>query len=208
MNFRIYDILTQLIPGVFFTTIIIVSTNLWCYLDKIEIGNALLFTIICFIIGFVINTIGQILEAIILKNYINNNVKKFTLNKKVSGFLRIFIPFTKLRHIGDGLHNSKFNTFSKDFDNLTIENHDKISWLNQDKKFARSITSMSIILILLSFAITKNTIVNDNLLWYYLGQFILLFSGIYRYFQSSIDYAIWVIKFSGQNSHLEAKKNE
>lgn len=208
MNFRAYDILTQLIPGVFFTTIIIGSTDLCIYLKSFEVGNVLLLTVICFIIGFVINTIGQILESLILNSYINKKVKKFTLEKKVSGFLKVFVRFTKLAYIDEGIYQSKYSKFSQDFDKLTSENHDKISWLNQDKKFARSITSMSILLIIFSLIIPKNILFNNNLLYFYLLQMLLLLIGIYRYFQSSIDYAFWVIKFSAQNSSNETQKNE
>lgn len=205
MNFRAYDILTQLIPGVFFTTIIIGSTDLYVYLKTFEVGNFLLLTVICFVIGFVINTIGQILESLFLNNYINKKVKTFTKDEKVSGFLKVFKRFTKLSYIKEGLFKSKYLKFSEDFDKLTIENHDKISWLNQDKKFARSITSMSIILLLFSIIIPKNTIVEYNVIWLYLSEFILLIIGVYRYFQSSIDYAFWVIKFSAINSSKESK---
>lgn len=208
MTFRAYDILTQIIPGIFFTVIITGTTDLYIFIEKFELSNAILLMVICFIIGYVINTIGQILESLIVGNKINDKVRLFTEDKKVFGKLKIFKKFTKLRYIKNSNHNSEFKNFSNYFDNLITDNHNKISWLNEDKKFARSVVSLSILLIVFSVFITKNKFVNEHLILFYGLQFILLFIGIYRYFQSSIDYAFWVIKLSCQNSHLESKKNE
>lgn len=112
----------------------------------------------------------------------------------------LFMRFTKLKHLDKGLFSSKHKVFSEDFDELKPGNGSKIEWLNQDKKFTRSIVSMSILLLISSVFISNILIVENNLLEYYFIQIILLFTGFYRYFQCSIDYAFWVIELSGQNN--------
>lgn len=54
MDLRGYDILTQLIPGVFFTIVIIGTTILHTNIESINTGNAFLITVICFVVGYAI----------------------------------------------------------------------------------------------------------------------------------------------------------
>jgi hypothetical protein len=199
MNFRTYDILTQLIPGLFFTVIAVTISKPDINWDEIAGGMFALLTVICFIIGYMINAFGHFLESLIVNTKINEAVKEMNRNKKTKGFLGWFKKFTKLAHIENQLYTSVHSSFGNDYDNLNIQNHEKLNWLNQEKKFARSIISTSFLIGVFIPILLYNKTVDNSALYISIMTLTLLMVGVYRYIVSSIDYASLVIKLSAKN---------
>lgn len=195
MNFRPYDILTQLIPGVLFVGYVVLILDTTELNLKLNTALYAFATVVCFIIGYIINGIGQVSEAIFAKK-INDKVLLFYLNSTKWSWLKLFKPFTKLRHV-DKTNSLKASSFSEIFEEIQPKQHERIKWLNQDKKFARSLIITSLILILSSMAYDFKATTTSYKPLSLCGT--LLFVSLYRFYQSSIDYSFWVIKLYEKN---------
>ena len=191
MNFRPYDILTQLIPGILVTGFITLGTE--NEISDIEFNLALsaLATVVAFIVGYIINGIGHILETPLTKGLNNSILKAYRINK-IKFPLILFRPFSKLKYI-DKKSIGLPKDFSDLFEEIKTGKYEKLDWLNQDKKFARSLIVSSILILV----IAANFDVKIQVLQFkpFVLLFVLLLIALYRYLQSSIDYAIWIIKF-------------
>lgn len=201
MNFRPYDILTQLIPGILLVGFCVFATDFKFAEIEFNTAHYAFGTVVCFIVGYVINGIGHMFETS-LSTGLRKKVFESYKNGTVSKLLWPLKLFTKLQSINNKKPNLP-DKLSEIFDEMNSEKYQKLAWQNQDKKFARSIivTSISLLCFYLIIGLKISLIDYSN----YILSFILLllFISIYRYIQSSIDYTIWVIKFYEKKNKLE-----
>lgn len=193
MNFRPYDILTQLIPGVFVVGYVILVFEKRIIDSDITAGLYAFGTALSFIVGYIINGLGHFFAAIFSRN-INNKVLDYYLDPKKCSWLKLFKPFTKLRY---NIEEKKLDKkkFQEIFEKIKPNQHDRIKWLNQDKKFARSLIIMSLILILMNlFLDIENESIQEYSTIIKVVLYLLFLISVYRYIQTSIDYSFWVVK--------------
>lgn len=199
MNFRPYDILTQLIPGVFvlgyFVFVLEVTIFKTILINTGEgVGHYTFVTVCSFIVGYLINGFGHILQFNFPKK-INDKVFEYFSDRKRCIWLFLFKPFTKLKYKVNKKILKKKNNFQAIFNSIETSDYERIKWLNQDKKFARSLLVTSLILILCSFISGfQNQDIADYSILIYAFLVILFILSVYRYIQTSIDYSYWVLK--------------
>lgn len=110
-----------------------------------------------------------------------NNVVKARIHKGIeNNLLKIFGRFTKLSHLEHQLNKSKYEYFTQDYDNMSGESHAKLDWLNQEKKFARSVITMTLIIMILIPWIGLNNHMDNNWFYIFLVLILLLIIGTYR----------------------------
>lgn len=189
-SFRPYDILTQLIPGavvlgVYFK---LLSPPLNLELSKAE--NIAYITVLAFLLGYMINAVGHFIESLYSK-VLNNKVLIIYRKGKIKFPFILFKPFTKLKYI-DGKSPLIPDEFSEILPTARRKKTDRLEWLNQEKKFARSliITTIIVITMILCMGLRQKELTNPSIML----TAGLLVAAFYRYMQSSIDYVIQSIK--------------
>lgn len=190
MEFRPYDILTQLVPGTAIVGFSVYGTNLASKSGDFNIGLAAFGVVICFLVGYCVNVVGHILESFFSKK-LNEAVFDTYRTNEIKYFMFLFKRFTKLKHI-EKPSSLLPNAYSKLYDRLNSNSGDSLNWLNEDKKFSRSIVVTCIVL----YSLIGVFGLRPEIVKYYPEVMIgiLLFISTYRYLQTSIDYTISVIK--------------
>lgn len=204
MNFRTYDLLVQLIPGTLLMVamyFILDVAFVWESVVELKsVGLVMILTIISFIIGYVLNSISHILESCFFKS-VNGKVMSFYNDEKITVLYKVFICFSNLQYL-DG-KNEKERTvlstskkeYNKCYQRINKEEKSSLSWMNQDIKFARVLTTTILIIILI--LLCRHDKFDDFIFWrIFAGLFTVMLFSFYRYFHYKIDYAYKVIKIS------------
>lgn len=195
MQFRPYDILTQLIPGILIVGVFLLVTEHSLNWQELGTGSFGFIVVLSFIVGYLVNGIGHMLGSL-MAHKLSDRVKElYDSKKKLKGIWRIISIFTKLKHESKS-EDLKGKSFSDLFDSIKTDEHAKLDWLNQDKKFARSLIITSISLLLEITILPLNELASNYLLQMIIGVVVLFLISFYRYVQCSVDYAIWIIKFN------------
>lgn len=191
MNFRGYDLLTQLIPGLFLMMCLFLTDEVHHHLTGLNTSSITFVLVLSFILGYVINGFGHFIGS-----FISTPINNFVADKMKKGESRRVLIFTKLRHI-DKVY--KIQNFKDCYNNVSKDDYKSLEWLNQEKKFARSMIVASIVItFVLLFCKLWNEITEFKV---YVLAFVLtvLVIAVYRFIQSSIDYAYKIITLASES---------